>query len=152
MINRLLSTSIFFLILSQSLSAQENTSTYKTAIGIRLGPSVPAIKSGITVKHFMNDNAIEGIVSFGNGIAICGLYEIHKPLATDNLKWFTGFGAYAGFTSNTSNIGAAGIVGLDYKFDALPLNISLDWKPELNIITRVGFEASTVGFSARFTF
>jgi hypothetical protein len=32
------------------------------------------------------------------------------------------------------------------------LNISVDWKPELNLITNVGFEASGVGVSARFTF
>lgn len=143
-------------LVSFSLKAQEDVSTsgnsYSTAIGVRLGPSVPVVKSGITIKHFIGTNAIEGILSFGNGVAICGLYEIHKDLAVDNLKWFIGFGGYAGFGSNTTNIGAAGIVGLDYKFTDLPLNISLDWKPELNILTKVGFEASAVGFSARFTF
>ena len=58
----------------------------------------------------------------------------------------------AAFRSSSSYIGAAGIVGLIYKFDQLPLNISLDWKPELNIITNVAFEGSAVGVSARFTF
>lgn len=140
-----------FISFSFSSMAQDGAG-YKTAVGIRLGPSVPAIKSGITVKHFIGNNAIEAIVSFGDGVAICGLYEIHKPIATENLQWFAGFGVYAGFNSGTSNIGAAGIVGLDYKFAAIPFNLSLDWKPELNIISKIGFQASTVGFSARFTF
>ena len=140
---------------SFSLKAQdeETTSGYKNAVGIRLSSSVPAVKSGVTFKHFFNNNAVEGILSFGDGTtAICGLYEIHKPFATDNLQWLIGFGGYVGFGNKTSYVGAAGIIGVDYKFADIPLNITLDWKPELNIVSKVGFEGSGVGFSARFTF
>lgn len=135
-----------------SITSKAQDGGYKTAVGVRLGPSTPVVKSGITLKHFLGNNAIEGIVSFGDGISICGLYEIHKPIATENLQWFIGFGGYVGFNNSTSNIGGAGIVGLDYKFPLIPLNLSLDWKPELNLISKVGFESSAVGFSARFTF
>lgn len=133
-------------------SSSGSSSSYKDAIGIRLGSSVPAIKNGITYKHFIGNNAIEGILSFGDGVGICGLYEIHKPLSTQNLQWLIGFGGYVAFNNSNSNVGAAGIIGLDYKFSQVPLNLTLDWKPELNIISKVGFEASGVGFSARFTF
>lgn len=128
------------------------SSSYKDALGVRLGSNVPVIKNGITYKHFMGNNAIEGILSFGDGVGICGLYEIHKPLSTENLQWFIGGGGYVGFNSSTTNVGVAGIVGLDYKFNQIPLNISLDWKPELNIISKVGFQGEGIGFSARFTF
>jgi hypothetical protein len=139
------------LFFTQAAQAQE--SSYNNAVGIRLGPSVPTVKSGITFKHFLaNNNAIEGILSFGDGVAICGMYEIHKPIAAENLQWFIGFGGYAGFANTVNNIGAAGIVGLDYNFSTVPLNITLDWKPELNLIERVGFEASTVGLSVRYRF
>jgi hypothetical protein len=130
----------------------QNDGSYKNAIGVRLGSSVPAIKSGITYKHFIGNNALEGILSFGEGAGICGLYEIHKSLSTENLQWLIGFGGYVGFTNSNTNVGAAGIIGLDYKFSNIPLNITLDWKPELNIVSTVGFEASGIGFSARFTF
>lgn len=146
----LLFPAILFFI-TATINAQDGNG-YSTAVGVRLGPSVPVIKSGFTIKHFLGNNAIEGILSFGDGVGICGLYEIHKPLSAENLQWFIGAGGYVGFNNSTSNIGAAGIVGLDYKFAGLPLNISLDWKPELNIISKVGFEAAAVGFSARFTF
>ena len=145
----ILTASFFFF--SNITNAQES-SGYKTAIGVRLGPSVPAVKSGLTIKHFIGQNALEGILSFGDGITVCALFEKHRDLPMPDLKWFIGFGGYAGFTNQTTSIGAAGIVGLDYKFPAIPLNISLDWKPELNILTKVGFQSSTVGFSARFTF
>jgi hypothetical protein len=139
------------LLVTQAAQAQENS--YRNAVGIRLGPSVPAVKSGITFKHFLaNNNAIEGILSFGDGFSICGLYEIHKPIAAENLQWFIGFGGYAGFANKVSSIGAAGIVGLDYNFSNIPLNLTLDWKPELNLIEYVGFEGSTVGLSIRYRF
>ena len=136
---------------SVSSKAQDGES-YRNAVGIRLGSSVPAIKNGISFKHFIGNNAIEGILSFGDGTALCALYEIHKPIATANLKWFIGAGGYVGFGNNTNTVGAAGIIGLDYKFPVIPLNLSLDWKPELNLVSKIGFEAAGVGFSARFTF
>ena len=130
--------------------AQESNS-YKNAVGVRLGSNVPAIKSGITYKHFIGNNALEGIISFGDGVGICGLYEIHKPLTGENLQWLYGGGAYVNFSSDTK-VGVAGIIGIDYKFANVPLNLTADWKPELNIVSKIGFEGAGVGFSARFTF
>jgi hypothetical protein len=149
---QLLMVFIAGLLVTQSAQAQE--SSYKNAVGIRLGPSVPTVTSGITFKHFLaNNNALEAILSFGgDGVAICGLYEIHKPIAAENLQWFIGFGGYAGFGNIVNNIGVAGIVGLDYNFTTLPLNISLDWKPELNLLEGIGFEGTAVGLSVRYRF
>ena len=88
-----------------------------------------------------------------DGIGICALYEWHFPVTSvEHLQWFAGGGAYTAYRDKTAFVGAAGIVGVDYKFQDIPLNISIDWKPELNVIESVGFEASGVGFSARFTF
>ena len=134
------------------LSSKAQDAGYKTALGVRLGSSVPAIKNGVTLKHFFGNNAIEAILSFGDGTALCGLYEIHKPLGVTSLQWLIGAGGYVGLGNGTNNVGAAGIIGLDYKFAAIPLNVTLDWKPELNLVSKIGFEASGVGFSARFTF
>ena len=131
-----------------------NAQVYKTAVGLRLGPNTPAVSAGITGKYFLNEKAaVEAILGVNNGLSICGLYEIHFPIdAVKNLQWFAGAGAYVSFRSGSSNLGAAGIIGLDYKFEEIPLNISLDWKPELNIISKIGFESSGLGFSARYTF
>lgn len=140
------------MIAATAFTLSSQAQGYKTALGVRLGSTVPAIKNGVTLKHFIGNNAVEAILSFGDGAALCGLYEIHKSLALENLHWFIGGGGYAGLSSNTKNIGAAGIIGMDYKFPVLPLNITLDWKPELNLVSKIGFESSGIGFSARFTF
>ncbi len=131
-----------------------NAQDYKTAAGVRLGPNSAFITAGLTVKHFLNEKAaLEGIVGINDGIGICGLYELHFPIeAVRNLQWFAGAGGYLASRSSTTNVGAAGILGLDYKFEEIPLNISLDWKPELNLVSKLYFESSGLGLSVRYTF
>jgi len=153
-----------------TLSAQETSNAsaigtdYKTAVGIRLSNNAPVISNAITLKHFLNEKtAIEGFLSFNHDLVGFGaLGEIHKPFSTPGLQWFYGAGAYVGFGKeydvnkdrdvNTTYFGAQGVVGLDYKFANIPINISLDWKPELNLVTDINFEPAAIGFSARFTF
>ena len=145
---------LFVLVFVASLFtlSSKAQSGYSTALGVRLSSSVPVVKNGISFKQFIGKNAIEAILSFGDGTALCGLYEVHKSLKVPNLQWLIGAGGYVGLGSNNKNAGAAGIIGLDYKVPSLPINMTVDWKPELNLASNVGFEASGVGFSARFTF
>jgi len=96
---------------------------------------------------------VEGVLGINDGVGICGLYEIHFPIeSVKNLQWFAGPGAYVAFRNSTTGVGAAGIVGLDYKFEEIPLNLTIDWKPELNLISEVGFESSGIGISVRYVF
>jgi hypothetical protein len=147
------------LFFANTLSAQE----YKTALGVRLSSSPPMVSNAISLKHFLNESsAIEALFSFGDPLALGALYEIHKPFSSQGIQWFYGGGGYIGFvkTYNATkardetevNFGAQGVIGLDYKFVNIPLNLSLDWKPELNLIGDINFEPAAVGFTARFTF
>jgi hypothetical protein len=132
------------------LSAQD----YKVAIGIRFSTAAPTISNAVSVKYFMNEHdALEGLISFGTRFGIGGLYEIHQLIGTTPaFTWFYGFGGYIGFQDNNTYLGPMGAVGLDYKFKDAPLNLSLDWKPELDIIPAINFVPDALGFSARFTF
>ncbi len=136
---------------------------YKTALGVRLSSSNAMQNNSISIKQFITEKvAIEGLFTFGDPLALGALVEMHKPLAPAGLTYFYGAGAYISFikkvnvntlkTTTDPNFGAQGIIGLDYKFSNVPLNISLDWKPELNIVSDINFEPSAIGFSARFTF
>lgn len=155
--------------LATTVSAQQTSNEsvvsdkYKTAIGIRLSNNIPVVGNAITLKHFINDKtAIEGLFSFGDPLSFGALLEIHTPFSTPGLQWFYGGGAYLGFGKefdvnknrdvNKTYFGGQGVVGLDYKFASIPVNISLDWKPELNIVPDINFEPAAIGFSARFTF
>jgi len=152
--------SLLFAIVAILFSVtQLKAQDYKTALGLRLSSNGPAINNSVSFKHFMNPKlAIEGLFTFDKTAAIGALFEVHNPMpSTEGLKWFYGTGAYLGFDSDKTNtdralMGAQGIIGLDYKFANLPINLSLDWKPELNIIDNINFEPAAVGFSIRFTF
>jgi hypothetical protein len=145
--------------LSSKVSAQD----YKTAVGVRLSSSAAMVNNSISLKHFINESAaVEALFSFGDPLALGALYEIHKPVGDGGIKWYYGGGGYLGFVKTYNpdkdknetdpNFGAQGVIGLDYKFVNIPLNLSLDWKPELNIVTDINFEPAAIGFTARFTF
>ncbi len=157
---------IFFALFTVAIIScfnSANAQDYKTAIGVRLSSSAAMVNNSISFKQFITEKtAIEGLVSFGDPLAIGALIEFHKPLAASGLKYYYGAGGYLGFVKTynpnkninetDANLGAQGVIGLDYKFSNVPLNISLDWKPELNIVTDINFEPAAVGFTARFTF
>jgi hypothetical protein len=136
--------------LCNPVSAQD----YKVAIGVRFSSASPTLSNSVSVKYFMDEsNAIEGLVSFGNRFGIGGLYERHQIIgATPAFKWFYGGGGYVGFQDGQTWLGPTGVIGLDYKFQNAPLNLSLDWKPELDIIPKINFVPDAFALTARFTF
>ena len=131
--------------------------TYSNALGLRGG-----LSSGITLKHSMGEsNALEGILSVrDHGFTLTGLYEFQNPLDdVANLYWYYGFGAHAGLYDKDASsvgtgviIGVDGIIGLEYNFDQVPLNIGLDYKPGFNLIGNTGFVGDEFALSLRFTF
>jgi hypothetical protein len=146
-----------FLILSITAYGQD----YRTSLGLRAG-----LPYGLTVKHFLSKtNALEGILaSSWGGFVVTGLYENeHWTGKYPGLNWFWGFGAHAGFwdtgmnpnvdeTYTGSIIGADAIVGLEYTFDEIPLNLSLDLLPTFNLIGYTGWGGINGAISIRYVF
>ena|SRR6478752_3961502 len=136
------------LMSANSLKAQD----YRFAMGIRLSNSAPTLNSSFSGKYFITDkNAVEGLISFGSKFGIGALIEIHKPLNVEGLRWFYGGGAYVGFEDGDTFLGPTGVIGLDYKFATAPINLSLDWKPELDIMPDINFVPDAFGLTVRFT-
>lgn len=151
---------IFFAVTFIALSSAQD---YKTGIGLRAG--YPA---GLTVKHFISSKtALEGILATQwRGFVITGLFEAHKQLAdVNNLNWYYGFGAHVGFWNGTSNrsywmepgtsytvVGIDGILGLEYSFEDIPINLSIDWKPAFNLTGYTGFWGDGGALSIRYIF
>ena len=125
---------------------------YRMALGARISSGGPALNNSATFRYFLNDQAaVEALFSFDPG-AVGALYEVFRPVGSlQGFKWFFGGGAYGGW-GNGQYFGAQGIVGLDYKFNNVPINLSVDWKPELNLVNEIFFEPSALGLSVRFTF
>lgn len=138
-------------ISSNIATAQANGDTYKTAIGIKFYPT------GITIKTFMKPNlAFEAIGYFWEkGTRITGLFEYHYNLVSSGrLKWYIGPGAHVGFYKNNffnggTSIGLDGVLGLDYKFPSIPINVSLDWQPSFEFGDYEGFSGNWGGIGFR---
>lgn len=154
----LLSITLFVFFSSQGQSKSPNSSSYKTALGVKVWDG-----AGVTLKHFFEgNNAGEFIAYFWNrGFRFTGLYEIHGNFAdASGLKWYVGPGAHVGFYDYYNNhndhvdgvfIGIDGVLGLDYKFNGAPINISIDWQPSFEFGEYVGF-AHWGGLGIRYTF
>lgn len=126
---------------------------YRFALGVRLSNSSPTLNNSVSAKYFVTDrSAVEGLVSFGSRFGVGALLEIHKPLQGAGFSWYYGGGVYFGWQDNDTYFGPTGVIGLDYKFPNLPLNLSVDWKPELDILPKVGFIPDAFALSARFAF
>jgi hypothetical protein len=142
----------FILMLITGIAATAaQAQNYKTAIGLRLSSNDALVNNSISLKHFINRVvALEGLLSV-DPWAVGLLAEVHQPLSSvPGLRFFFGGGGFMGFSKEFS-VGAQGVLGLDYKFTKLPINFSVDWKPELEVTNGFRFEPAAVGLSARFT-
>lgn len=154
--------SVFAMVI-MTLGSEAMAQDYQTGVGLRAG-----VSNGLTIKHFISERAaLEGLLhTRWRGLVITGLYEIHKDIdELPGLKWFYGGGAHIGTWNGNRGtrpwgddkegytvFGLDGIIGLDYKFNAAPINLSLDYKPAFNLTENVGFWGDEVALSIRFTF
>jgi hypothetical protein len=156
---KIITVLLFFAGSCSTANAQTTGSDYTTAVGIKFYPT------GITVKSFIKPNtALEGIGYFSdNGFRITGLYELHYDIeGVNGLKWYVGPGAHIEFWNtnwqnkypgySSTGIGIDGVLGLDYKFNGLPVNISVDWQPSFNFVGYNYFEGGWGGLGIRYTF
>jgi hypothetical protein len=131
----------------QAQNKTANSLEYKTAVGLRLGAG-----GGLNLKTFLDKkNALEFLGFFdSDGVRIVGLYEIHGDLSTEgNLKWYLGAGGNIGLYKAATVFGVTGVVGIDYKFKELPLNVAIDWQPTIQ--TKNGFAGDWVTLAVRYT-
>ena len=166
--NRIVKKTILFSLILFSFSiitnAQNVTSDYTAAIGLK------SLPGGISYKQFIaKNNAVEGILYFDKDVTrVTALYEFHYdiPSSIEGLKWFIGPGFHGGswtnrYKANNSNIngnktfgiGLDAIIGIDYKIDALPFDISFDWQPSINLNSNAYFNEGITwgGVAIRYT-
>lgn len=136
-------------------SSSTGSSDYRTALGIRAGGT-----SGVTFKRFVGSgNALEFIAgAWSYGFSLTGLYENHQNAGVPGLNWYYGGGAHIAAetgrvyyryyydrryeyfyrTGSDVGLGVDGIVGLEYKIRPIPVALSLDLKPFIEVNTAGG--------------
>lgn len=134
----------FFLF--HSLFYFGQTQSYKTVVGIKGG--FPGYGS-INLKHNLGGNkfieaAMGGIgrKGYGNGFYLVGDFEINNPLK-EGFLWYYGGGALIGFSSYLNSgyfqFAPNAVAGLEYVFEDLPLNLSVETGPYLFLSPNVNF-------------
>ena len=154
---RILYTLVLVCFITVTAVAQD----YNTGIGIRTGTS-----NGLTVKHFITTNRVlEAIVATRwEGYNFTGLYQVYRQAWNVNrLNWFYGVGGHVGsyrgeghrrYDNNEQYwlLGIDGIIGMEYNFREIPFNISLDWKPAIDVSGGFYPWGDEVAFSLRYIF
>jgi hypothetical protein len=91
-------------------------------------------------------------LSFGDGVGADLLWDfIYKPLGKEPINWYLGAGPYMQI-DDPFWLGVAGEIGLEYRFNSVPLAIGLDWRPRLSIVEVTDFHAEGFGFNVRYVF
>ncbi|WP_300599805.1 hypothetical protein [Niabella sp.] len=146
-------------------------SDYKQSIGLRLGSGYYDIASA-AYKTFMNkSSAVEVNLGFRPyGVAgyrwfnasASAAYQHHFAIKqVDGLKWFVGGGVVVSNSFSNYNdrkgfgLGVFPTAGADYKFKQIPLAVSADVRPTINIVEAFDYYNRfypNAGISARYTF
>jgi hypothetical protein len=141
---------VLLLVLSLGMISTSFGQQYKTAIGIKGGfPGYGAV----SIKHFLGAGAIEGNIGGGaRHIWLQGLYEQNYGI-DGGLEWYWGLGADVGFWDNDyywhhgnhyyyggSWGGLDGVLGLEYTFEQIPIDLALDAGPRIRLWPYVGFD------------
>lgn len=117
------------------------------------------------------------IGSQDRGLRLTGLIEKYKPTLTHHLAnfyLFTGFGCHSGYTkykekkswqiddkyyysertTTSPIIGGDFIVGAEYRFESVPISLSMDYKPYFEFFGRKVFRVDLwdFGFTFRYVF
>ncbi len=152
------------IVLAIVFSVSAYSQDYNSAIGLRGG-----LVNAVTYKFKLNDwSAGEAIASFRyNGLNLIGLYTIQNDWNFEGvpLQWYYGGGGHIGFVGNTYNgrnrsngigneggvyVGVDGVIGIEHTFSEFPLNISLDYKPALNLIGYTGWQFDSFSLGIRY--
>ncbi len=95
---------------------------------------------------------IHADVSFGDGMGVDLIWDfIYRPITDEAFNWYLGVGPYAVF-DDPFWLGAAGEIGLEYRFNSIPISFSVDWRPELSLVEKTDFHAHGFGLNVRYIF
>lgn len=137
----------FIVITITSTNAQD----YNWAVGTRIGGAM----SGISAKHFISPlDAVEVILAipYKKGFNLTGLYERHIPVISEGFHFYYGAGAHIGTYNEKFLLGVDGIIGLEYKIPTIPLALSLDYKPMLDLVSETKFRLEDFGLGIKVVF
>jgi hypothetical protein len=131
----------------------QTNETFSQELGARFGDAL-GNKSSVAVDAIFSTgkfNRIHADVSFGNGVGVEALWDfIYRPISNSPLNYYIGVGPSL-YLGDPFLLGAAGELGVEFRFKDAPLALGLDWRPTFVIIENTDF-TSGFGFNVRYVF
>ena len=126
------------------------------ALGIRGGYGAE-----LSYQHSLGSNFLEADLGMwgGNAFYLTGIYDFVFA-QSGIVNFYVGPGAQVGFYNTTNDqgkattamaLGVVGQLGAEFEIPAVPINISIDWKPVFNFIGGgFGWNGFALGLRYRF--
>jgi hypothetical protein len=126
--------------------------SFSQEVGIRLGNISGGNAAVDAVFGTSKFTRIHADISFGHGVGIDVLWDfLYRPIGSSPINWYAGVGPYVQI-ADPFYLGAVGEVGLEYRFNKVPIALGVDWRPTFSIIETTDFYVDVFGFNARYVF
>ena len=122
-------------------------------IGIRFGGTNGAGGAAIDGVFESSIGRIHADLGFYDGeIGADALLDfINKPIGGEDFSWYLGAGPTT-YIGDDFWLGVCGDIGLEYKFNTVPIVIGADWRPTFWIVETTDFGANSFGLNVRYRF
>ena len=147
----------FVLVMAAILGIAVVAAAQPRAIGIRAGYGAE-----LSYQHTLGgENFAELDLGWSAGAIQAGLAYDFMIAPLGPLNFYAGPQAFVGLANTVDGegnakqglwLGAGAQLGIEYCFDSIPLQLSLDWKPSLLIIPNLGFGWNSIALGIRYLF
>lgn len=127
---------------------------YAQEAGIRFGNAISnknsvALDGVFALGKF---SRVHADVSFGsNGVGAEALWDfLYRPIPNSPINWYVGAGP-ALYLGNPFGFGASGEIGVEYRFEDVPIALGLDYRPTFVLVETTAF-VNNFGFNVRYIF
>lgn len=142
-----LASALLLVTLASSPALAQSRGHGPGTFGLGIG-SGTMTRLGLSGKYFMGSRAIQGDIGCGGwscsgvGASLDYLFEM-PPLASGralNLAWNAGLGPGVALRDDAFALAAAGVLGLELNFKAIPIDLVGEWRPTLRLVPDTHFD------------
>lgn len=122
-------------------------------VGIRFGGTNGAGGAAIDGVFESSIGRIHADLGFyDSGVGVDALLDfINEPIGGEDFSWYLGAGPTT-YIGDDFWLGVCGEIGLEYKFNTVPIVIGADWRPTFWIVETTDFGANSFGLNVRYRF
>lgn len=157
MLTRFLLTLAALLLLALPMASEAHAQRNPGNLGIGVGSATLA--SGLSFKQFAGPTAFQLTLGCwrddcSNALAASLDFLINMPAFSTSeflaIAWNFGGGGALGFGEDELGAGAAFVLGLEVNFQAIPIDLVLEWRPGIRILESPGISLLSTGAHLRF--